>query len=406
MAETQCKMSLASDPSRPLPEWTHQAAQGGGGAAAAQSAELLSLETAGLTISSTIRGTIVGHASPGWEHPNGAAPGALNQALSADRAGVVDSYLQALIQGGAVAPEQLAIANQITCIDAPGPKSAAGDLDTEKSAPETAPEAAPETELMTGGVGTAQTQSEAKDVGEKTTPAMRRVDIKIAVDRTVSGLAAASGVVEESGTKSIRCGPTKSWAIRLAASQSAGGILAGGFCIGDLMNRDSGEIVQGIFLGLGPGAGATTATIPTDAGSWSDFETSTPVVHESFSPTKAVVAGGTAAGLVGVNLSTIEFPSLGTGLINTSGLIYGIGAEFGILAGTWLNMSTPKAGCSFDYSKPTEGTEPAPFTYTVQEIYTHTVYFETGSAEMSESALIDLQLFTQSILDGNPEGTP
>lgn len=367
---------------------------GGPTAASASGGVQRSVQMENDTASTTVSGTLAGHASPRWERPRGGSRAELNLRLSADRVDTVRTFFEAGL-GNALRERGVDCNFDFTC----------RTVDDQAAAPATsAPPLTSEPPAIGGEArGHTDTEVEAGGNTRANDRAMRRVDLVVTLTWNVSGESGMS--TSEDVTIPRECAPnaTERWAVKLSLSGGGGhaGVGAAG-ALGTLKNRLTGQTAQGSFQGGGLGVGLSTPGADPGWGDWNNFTTDRPVTFEDFDGTLArLTTLGAGIAIIGYSFAYLSFPSLGANSISVGGANMGaLGADGGSNVGWWNVIGTPPgAQCTPERTETREVTEMSPYEYSVPNQFRHTVYFDTGSAEISDEQLTGLQLFADRIAE-------
>ena len=172
--------------------------------------------------------------------------------------------------------------------------------------------------------------------------------------------------------------------------------------MGKLKNRLTGQVAQGSFQGGGLGIGLSTPGADPGWGDWTNFTTDRPVTFEDFDGTLArYTSAGVGIGIIGYSFAYLSFPSLGANSISVGGANMGaLGVDGGSNVGWWNVIGTPPGPeCTPERTETREITDMLPYDYSVPNQFRHTVYFGTGSSEISDEQLQALQLFVDTIAE-------
>ena len=288
--------------------------------------------------------TIIGYASPEWNHPKDESPEELNESLAWERADSVEDTLEEVFQSFFDnSPSRIKLNNQ-------------------------------------GGVITEEKESSAEE--------MRRVDISTVINSTVFNEEV------EQPNESIRPDASCEWAIKIDTSGGHGGAgLAGGVVFAYLKNTKTNQEVYGYFIGAGLGSGLMTpsSTAEDSDESWTNFQTQRLSTFEDFEGTPMQFTSGSVsrAGF-GANLSYISFLTMGDKAqhIDVSGFSEGVfGGELVTLVGVW---NTLDATLPLKSSQP-----PSPISDSV--LLEERLYFQRGSAELETPEITKLTNFTNQL---------
>ncbi|EAR14715.1 hypothetical protein [Robiginitalea biformata] len=317
-----------------------------------------------------IEGSITGHASPKWKHPGRKDKKILNRQLSVKRAEEVERFVQEIFR------REL----QANGLDIHFAMECTREKDFDAIA------------IASEGVGDMQTILEVDGDPDANDPSLRRVDINLILTHQMEGETGMSVLItipEECEDQA-----TDRWAIKLAMSGGAGHAGAGGaFAIGQLKNRKTGQIVQGSFVGGGAGFGLQSPGADPGWGDWTNFRTDQRITFQHFDGTLARLTTAGGGFLIGYSLAYISFPIYGANSISVGGFNLGsIGADIGTNIGQWnITGGIPGPRCIPEHEIP--GEEAIPFSYQVEDNLTHRVFFDTGSADISNEQLSFLEGF-------------
>ena len=266
-----------------------------------------------------IEGNIAGHASPRWKNPGTKEVKVLNQELSIERAEETETFLQEIFQRK-FNEKDIEVKFATQCLTNKDPKVL---------------------EIPAIGVGDTVTITEAEGDLNANEDNMRRADINLVITEQIESETFIS--VDIVIPEQCKEHATKDWAIRLSMSGGAGhGGVGGVFAIGQLKNRQTGQIASGNFIGGGIGVGLQSPGADPGWGEWTNFTTDEAITFEHFD---GILARLTMAGvgfLVGYGLAYISFPMLGANSISVGGFNVGaIGADISSNVGAWNVIGTP-----------------------------------------------------------------
>ncbi len=343
-------------------------------------------------VTTYMHGIVVGHASPRWDHPDpGETRESENLELSRQRSAEVRQRIQDLF----TALEEREALGEIDGLTFElveacyVPRVSTGDE-------------AEGTAVI--GIGDDVTIIEAGGDTSVDDASMRRANIEIQVTHEI----ALQQTLEYTDVVSRHvpgvCQPnaTDRWAVKLALSGGAGHAGLGGvFALGELKNRLTHQRADGSFQGGGPGLGASTPGADPGWGDWVDFRADAAYTFEDFDGTLARLTTVGAGFLIGYTKAYLSFPMMGANSISVGGWNLGaVGADASTNVGTWNVIGNPPGPrCSPDRVEEDEVTRrvEVPFRYEDGETLTHTVHFDTGSAELSDPELAALQEFVERI---------
>jgi len=327
-------------------------------------------------ITTFVEGEIQGHASPRWEHTKRANREELNLQLSRDRADAVEYLFREMFQramNGSMNVEFVITSSSENHRD-----------------PSTV-------SIPSEGIGDRQTIIEAAGNTDANDQAMRRVDISIVITQQVDGEAGYSEAViipEE-------CEPyaTNQWSIKMSISGGGGHAgLGGAVAFGELKNRRTGQIAQGNFIGGGIGVGGQTPGVDPGWGEWTDFISEDISTFTDYDGTLArLTSAGAGIGLIGYSATWISFPMRGANSIYVGDFNMGaMSADAGSNVGVWNIIGIPPGPrCHPEETIERHGS--SAYQFDIQDDLRHTVYFETGEAEIQDNQFQLLNEFVQYI---------
>lgn len=325
-----------------------------------------------------VEGSIVGHASPRWEHTRGQSRADLNLQLSRERAENVETYFREIFlrqMGSSAADVSFAIQSTAQNHDNPS-----------------------ELRIPSTGVGDQQTLEEAGGDTNANEQQMRRVDLSIVITHQIEGEA---GYTEQVVIPE-ECQPhaTNQWSIKMAIGGGAGHAGVGGaFAMGKLKNRRTGQIAEGSFIGGGIGVGLQTPGVDPGWGDWTDFTTEDICTFDDFDFTLArLTSAGAGIALIGYSATWISFPLRGANSIYVGGFNMGaLGADAGSNVGEWnIHGRPPGPVCT---PERVEGRDASsPYQFDIFDNLSHSVFYETGESEMDDDELRRLEAFVTQIV--------
>ena len=260
--------------------------------------------------------------------------------------------------------------------------------------------------ITSQAMGDQHTLLEANGDRHANAASMRRADISVVVTEEICDT--TDVMVTETYDHHIprQCESTASdeWAIKL--SLSGGGTHAGvggAFALGELKNKRTGKISSGEFIGGGIGVGASTPGADPGWGSWTHFTTEGYFTFDDFDNTlcRLTTAGGGVA-LLGYSAAFISFPWMGRGAqsIYVGGFNMGqFGLDAGTNVGAWNVDHIPAKNCTPERieERTREKEITVPHKIQSSEEFSHTVYFETGSSDISSSEIDRLDGFAEQL---------
>ena len=312
-------------------------------------------------------GSVIGHASPKWDHTGGSNSTDLNQRLSDNRASSTENTLEAAF---------LSLFSEEHDLNFRLHQS--GDIE----------------DIQAQGVGDQQTLQEAGGDRKANDSQMRRVDIDLVITRHIcdSRIETTTEEYEEVTPASIHPDATTDWAVKLVLGGGAGHAGVGGaFAIGELLNKKTGRKAQGGFAGGGIGVGLSTPGADPGWGDWTDFTTRSRCTFDDFDDTPArLTTMGAGIAIIGYSAAFLSFLTKGPDAqsLYVGGFNMGaLGADAGSNVGAWsLNGSyEPTYRPESRSTQTREREEVVPFSYTSTDVLHHTVYFDTGSHQISDA---------------------
>ncbi len=322
-----------------------------------------------------MEGSIVGHASPKWKNPNKKDKKILNKKLSIGRANEVETFVHELFQRK-MREQGIDVAFALECTN---------ERDfTAISIP-------------TEGMGDMVTLKESGGNPNANDESLRRTDINIALTHQMEAEAGMS--VKVLIPEECEDHATNKWAIKISLSGGAHLAVGGAFAIGQIKNRKTGQIAQGIFKGAGIGVGLQSPGADPGWSDWVNFTTDQIITFDHFQGTLCRLTTAGAGFLIGYSLAYISFPMYGANSISVGGFSLGaVGADAGSNVGNWkFSGSPPGPRCVPEHFESEQ--EMIPYTYDIKDALKHSVFFDTGSDEISNSELERLELFISEIVD-------
>lgn len=325
-----------------------------------------------------IEGSIVGHASPIWKKPKKKDKKVLNKKLSIARANEVELFVHELFQRR-MNDIGLHVEFSIECTK---------ERDFKK------------VNMHALGVGDSQTLKEGGGNENSNENLMRRTDINIIVTHQIEAETGMS--VEVLIPEECKDNATNKWAIKIGLSGGVHIVAGATVAIGKLKNRKTGQVAQGMFASIlsGKGVGIQTPGIDPGWGDWTNFKTDQKITFDQFNGTRCRLTSiGGGIFLIGYSYTSISFPIYGANSISVGGFNMGAGGlDAGINLGKWyFTGNIPGPPCVSEHFEADE--EAIPYTYDVKESLMHTVFFDTGSSEMSIKELNHLENFVNEIAD-------
>ncbi len=325
-----------------------------------------------------IEGTIIGHASPRWKNPKKKDKKILNSKLSIARAKEVELFVQELFQRR-MNDLGLHVEFSLDC-----PK----ERDLKKI------------NMQTSGAGDSVTLKEGDGNEKANENTMRRTDINLVVTHQIeeeTGMSVEVLIPEE-----CQDNATNKWAIKIGLSGGVHIVTGATVAIGELKNRKTGQVAQGMFASilLNKGVGIQTPGIDPGWSDWTNFITDQKITFDQFNGTRCRLTSiGGGIFLIGYSYTSISFPMYGANSISVGGFNMGAGGlDVGVSAGKWyFTENTPGPPCVPEHFE--AGEERIPYTYDVKESLLHSVFFDTGSSEMSIIELNALEDFVNEIAD-------
>lgn len=317
---------------------------------------------------------IVGHASPRWEHTHGRAREELNLNLSQDRVREVETYFREIFNRKYGSRGIADYGFERMSLDV----EVADEMDS----------------LTSHGVGSSQTTREAGGDVRANDPSMRRVDLTTSVRLHVSGHAPSSVAVEETTIEDTH---SRHWAVQIAMVGSFGEVGGGGFALGNFKNRKTGQIAPGLFIGGGL-AGGPEIPVPSasPSPSWSDFTTVRPMTFEDFNGEAARLTDlSFGIGIAGYSAAFFQIEGMSES-VYVGGFVmneWGLGGA--VLGGDWTFTSIPEPRVITSSSSETERT---PYEFSIPDEFEHSVYFDTGSAEIDDANMTQLEVYVDTVI--------
>ncbi len=322
-----------------------------------------------------IEGSITGHSSPRWKNPGKKDKKVLNKRLSIARANEVEIFLQEIINRK-LSNKGLHMEFALEC-------TKESDFDS--------------ISIPSEGLGDTVTLIEGFGDEHADESSMRRTDINLVITHQMeaeTGMSVLVVIPEECEEHA-----TDRWAVRLTLSGGAGHLGGGAaFALGEIKNRRTNQVATGSFVGAGIGVGLQSPGADPGWGDWTNFKTDQRITFDNFEGTLARLTAIGAGFLIGFSQAYLSFPMYGANSISVGGFTLGaVGADAGSNVGKWnFSSSPPGPPCVPEHTVP--GEEAIPYTYDIQDSLKHSVFFETGSSDISNSQMQQLEEFVDHIV--------